>query len=101
MANKSRIERNNKCIQLCAKYANRRNQLKKQIKSSLLSIDEKYRIMQEFQHLPRNSSPTRIYRRCTVTGRPRAVYRDFALSRHVLREMAHECLLPGLLKASW
>jgi small subunit ribosomal protein S14 len=101
MANKSRIERNNKCIHLCAKYTNRRQHLKKKFQSFELSIDEKYQIMQEFQRLPRNSSPTRIYRRCIVTGRPRAVYRDFGLSRHVLREMAHECLLPGLIKASW
>ena len=101
MANRSSIERNNKRIKLCAKHANRRKFLKEQKKSSVISLDEKYRIVKELQGLPRNSAPSRIYRRGTLTGRPRAVYRDFALSRHVLREMAHECLLPGVTKASW
>jgi ribosomal protein S14 len=27
--------------------------------------------------------------------------RDFGLSRHVFREMAHQCLLPGVTKSSW
>jgi small subunit ribosomal protein S14 len=101
MANKSSIERNNKRINLAKKYANRRQLLKEQKASASLSLEDKYEIVKELQSLPRNSSPTRIYRRCVVTGRPRAVYRDFGLSRHVLREMAHECLLPGVLKASW
>jgi small subunit ribosomal protein S14 len=29
------------------------------------------------------------------------VFRDFGLSRHVFREMAHQCLLPGVTKSSW
>ena len=29
------------------------------------------------------------------------VFRDFGLSRHVVREMAHQCLLPGVRKSSW
>jgi small subunit ribosomal protein S14 len=101
MANRSSIERNNKRIKLSAKYATRRQFLKQQKKSSSISLEEKYLVVKALQLLPRNSAPTRIYRRCSVTGRPRAVYRDFGLSRHVLREMAHECLLPGVVKASW
>ena len=101
MANKSSIERNNKRIKLSEKYQDRRLALKLQMKSSSISIEEKYEILKKIQKLPRNSSPTRIYRRCSLTGRPRAVYRDFGLSRHVLREMIHEGLLPGVVKASW
>ena len=101
MANKSSIERNNKRIKLSEKYQDRRLALKLQMKSSAISIEEKYEILKKIQKLPRNSSPTRIYRRCSLTGRPRAVYRDFGLSRHVLREMIHEGLLPGVVKASW
>ena len=55
----------------------------------------------ELQKLPRNSSPTRLHNRCQQTGRPHAYYRDFGLSRHNLREMAHKGLLPGVTKASW
>ena len=51
--------------------------------------------------MPPNSLPVRLRNRCWKTGRSRGVYRDFGLSRHVIREMAHQCLLPGLIKASW
>ena len=39
--------------------------------------------------------------RCWKTGRPRAIFQDFGLSRHVFREMAHNCFLPGVTKSSW
>nr|UXD06471.1 ribosomal protein S14 [Eutreptiella sp. CCMP1594] len=53
------------------------------------------------QKLPKNSSRSRLHNRCIVTGRPKGYYRFFGLSRHVLREMAHEGLLPGVTKSSW
>jgi Ribosomal protein S14 len=36
-----------------------------------------------------------------VTGRPRAVYRKFGLSRIMLRELGNKGLIPGLTKSSW
>ena len=65
------------------------------------SLKEKYEFQRKLQALPRNSSPVRLHNRCLITGRPKGYYRDFGLSRHVLREMAHEGLLPGVRKASW
>jgi small subunit ribosomal protein S14 len=53
------------------------------------------------QKLPRNSSPTRIRIRCTVTGRGRGVYRKFGLCRNMFRQMALEGKIPGIRKASW
>jgi small subunit ribosomal protein S14 len=100
MAKKSMIERDKKRQILAAKYYERRQVLKEQIKEAS-SIDQKCQLHRELQKLPRNSAPARITRRCFVTGRPKAVYRDFGLSRHVLREMAHACLLPGITKSSW
>jgi small subunit ribosomal protein S14 len=100
MAKKSMIERDKKRKFLAEKYSNRREELKQQI-TQAVSLEEKAQLYRELQCLPRNSAPTRITRRCFVTGRPKAVYRDFGLSRHVLREMAHACLLPGVIKASW
>jgi small subunit ribosomal protein S14 len=44
---------------------------------------------------------TRKVRRCQVTGRARAVYRKFRVSRIVLRELALEGKVPGMRKASW
>lgn len=100
MAKKSMIERDKKRQLLSSKYSNIRQQLKEQINQSV-SLEEKAELYRKLQSLPRNSAPTRITRRCFVTGRPKAVYRDFGLSRHVLREMAHACLLPGVIKSSW
>ena len=51
--------------------------------------------------LPRDSSPTRIRNRCSMSGRPRAFLRHFGLSRIALREMALNGLIPGVRKASW
>ncbi|KAJ4736372.1 hypothetical protein LUZ62_010106 [Rhynchospora pubera] len=49
----------------------------------------------------KKSAPIRLHRRCLFTGRPKANYRDFGLSGHILREMIHACLLPGATKSSW
>nr|YP_009258501.1 ribosomal protein S14 [Netrium digitus]ANI25532.1 ribosomal protein S14 [Netrium digitus] len=100
MAKKSLIERNKKRIKLSQIYAARRNCILEQIREAE-SLDEKCILHRKLQSLPRNSAPVRVGRRCFITGRPKAVYRDFGLSRHVLREMAHTGLLPGVKKSSW
>nr|YP_010892626.1 ribosomal protein S14 [Pleurozia subinflata]URH13443.1 ribosomal protein S14 [Pleurozia subinflata] len=100
MAKKSLIEREIKRQNLEKKYRIIRNYLKIEI-NKVLSLDEKWKIRRKLQSLPRNSAPSRLHRRCFLTGRPRANYRDFGLSRHLLREMAHACLLPGVVKSSW
>ena len=43
----------------------------------------------------------RLRLRCRLCGRPRAVYRKFGICRICLRNMAHEGIIPGLMKASW
>ena len=48
-----------------------------------------------------DANPNRIMNRCSVTGRPHAVYRKFGLSRITLREMASQGKIPGMTKASW
>jgi len=53
------------------------------------------------QKLPRNSSPTRLRNRCSVTGRGRGVYRKFGLCRNMFRQLASEGKIPGVRKASW
>ena len=44
---------------------------------------------------------TRAYTRCSMCGRPRAVYRKFGICRICLRERALLGDVPGLRKASW
>jgi len=100
MAKKSMIEREKKRQKLVDKYAQKREEIKAQIAQST-SQQEKMNLHRQLQQLPRASSPTRLRNRCWVTGRSRGYYRDFGLSRHVLREMAHEGLLPGVTKSSW
>ena len=51
--------------------------------------------------LPRNANPTRVRNRCELTGRSRAYYRKFRLSRIMLRELANKGLIPGVVKSSW
>ena len=94
------VEREKKRIKLNKKYAEKRSILLNQYKTTE-DFTLKLEIHSKIQRLPRNSSKIRIRNRCWKTGRPRGVYRDFGLSRHVFREMAHECLLPGLKKSSW
>ena len=100
MAKKSMIQREKKRIQLEKKYALKRSTLLKKYKNET-NFNLKLDIHLKIQKLPRNSSKTRIRNRCWKTGRPRGVFRDFGLSRHIFREMAHECLLPGITKSSW
>jgi small subunit ribosomal protein S14 len=100
MAKKSMIEREKKRIQLTNKYFLKRAILLKKYQAAE-NFNSKLEIHSKLQKLPRNSSKTRIRNRCWKTGRPRGVFRDFGLSRHVFREMAHQCLLPGVTKSSW
>ncbi len=100
MAKKSMIEREKKRKRMVEQYAEKRADLQEQF-AAAPSQQQKLAIHRQIQQLPRNSAPTRVRNRCWVTGRSRGFYRDFGLSRHVLREMAHQGLLPGVVKSSW
>ncbi len=89
MARKSLIAREEKRRKLVEKYAKLRKELKEKGDYEAL------------QKLPKNSSPVRLNNRCMFTGRARAYYRKFGVSRLVLREMALRGEIPGLKKASW
>ena len=100
MAKKSMVEREKKRIRLEKKYSLKRATLLAEYKTAE-SFANKLEIHSKIQQLPRNSAKTRIRNRCWKTGRPRGVFQDFGLSRHVFREMAHQGLLPGVTKSSW
>ena len=100
MAKKSMIEREKKRKKLVEKYAEKRKELKEQFMKAE-DLGEKIELHRKLQRLPRNSARNRVRNRCWLTGRPRGYYRDFGLSRNVMREMAHEGLLPGVVKSSW
>lgn len=100
MAKKGMIERELKRQNLAQKYSEKRKKILKEF-SEAVSFEEKYSIHIKLQKLPRNSSQVRLRNRCWKTGKPRGFYRDFGLSRNMLREMGHQGLLPGLTKSSW
>jgi small subunit ribosomal protein S14 len=113
MAKKSMIQRENRRFLLVLKYKYKRKTILSRLKNYIrtkfsdsletepLKETKLYLLQKELQKLPVNSSPTRLRNRCWKTGRSRGFYRDFGLSRHVIREMAHDGLLPGVIKASW
>ena len=94
------IQREKKREILARKYQVKRLSLKREIKSNI-SYSNKLEVYQKLQKLPKNSSPCRKRNRCWQTGRSRAFYRDFGLSRHVLREFSHAGIIPGITKSSW
>ena len=97
MAKQSLIQREIKRILLYQKY----KEQKKILLLDFYKAEIKQEIHNKIQKLPKNSSKCRIRNRCWKTGRSRGYYRDFGLSRHVFREMAHQGFLPGITKSSW
>ena len=101
MAKKSVIHRNKKRERMVARYASRRAALKKIMADPDVSEEDFYAAQGKLAKLPRNSSPVRLVKRCTLTGRPRATIRKFGLSRITFRELALQGKVPGVIKASW
>jgi len=101
MAKKCQINRDNRRRQLIDKYAEKRASLRKRLNDPEVSIEEKLEIQQAFAKLPRNSCPTRLNRRCQVSGRSHGYYKKFSISRIALRELALRGQLPGVRKSSW
>ena len=71
------------------------------IHGARVSDEDRAAARRKLEQLPRNSSPTRLRNRCTLTGRPRGVFRKFGLGRNKLREIAMRGEIPGVVKASW
>ncbi len=101
MAKKSQVLRDQGRLALVSKHAAKRAELRKRLKDQNLSMEEKLEVQEAFAKLPRNSCPTRVTRRCRITGRSHAVYRKFGVSRIMLREMTLKGELPGMRKSSW
>lgn len=100
MSKKSLIEKEKNRRKLAQKYLQKRKNLKRQIKQSEF-LEEKFTLHRELQKIPRNSAPTRLNNRCSLSGRRKGFLRSFGISRHFFRELAHEGLLPGVKKSSW
>ena len=101
MAKTSQIFRDLRRKQLIKKHAAKRAALRKRLKDPNASMEEKLEVQEAFAKLPRNSCPTRLKRRCVVSGRARSNYRKFGISRIALRDLGLKGQLPGVRKSSW
>ena len=101
MAKKSSIEKNKRRERMAKRFGAKRAKLKAIAGDRALDMEQRFEAAQKLAELPRNSSPTRVRNRCELTGRPRAVYRKFKLSRVALRQLASLGALPGVVKSSW
>jgi len=101
MAKTSLINRELKRRATVKKYAAKRAELKAVMDNVKLSDEERMAARLKFQQLPRDASPVRLRNRCTLTGRPRGVFRKFGLARGKLRQLAMHGEIPGVIKASW
>jgi small subunit ribosomal protein S14 len=101
MPKTSAIERNKKRIKLSSKFAAKRIELKAALVNPATTDEEFFSAQKQLQKLPRNSSPTRIRNRCSLSGRPRAYIRKFGVSRITFRELALNGKIPGVIKSSW
>lgn len=98
---KTLIEKDKKRRYLTKKFEFKRLLLKYIIFNQ--SLDSYYRQQAQFllNNLPKNSSRVRIKNRCIITGRAKSVYRQFRVSRIVLKHFGLNGIIPGLRKASW
>ena len=101
MAKLSSINKNERRRKLVKKYAGRYAKLKAIADDESRDETERTIARLKMAEIPRNGNPTRVRNRCELTGRSRAVYRKFRLSRIMLREMGNKGLIPGLTKSSW
>jgi small subunit ribosomal protein S14 len=101
LAKTSQVLRDDYRKKLIKKHAAKRAELRKKLKDPEVSIEEKLEVQKAFAKLPRNSCPTRLNRRCRISGRSRSYYQKFAISRIALRDLALKGQLPGVRKSSW
>jgi small subunit ribosomal protein S14 len=72
--------------------------LKSIVMSSRLPSAVRGAAQRQLAEMSPNTSASRIRMRCTITGRPRAVFSDLKMSRIMLRDLASSGQLPGICK---
>tara|TARA_B100000963_G_scaffold227420_1_gene198372 strand:+ start:1080 stop:1385 length:306 start_codon:yes stop_codon:yes gene_type:complete len=101
MAKQSSVQKNLLRQKMIKKFKIKRDNLKLKIKDKNISLEERIKLQNKLNDLPRNGSRIRHRNRCEITGRPRGNYRKFGLSRIKLRELSMSGDLPGVIKSSW
>jgi small subunit ribosomal protein S14 len=101
MAKKSAVEKNARRARLVQKHAAKRARLRAIARDRSLPPEERFQAYLKLAEMPRNGAAVRVRNRCQLTGRPRAFYRKFRLSRIALRDLASVGQVPGMVKSSW
>ncbi len=101
MAKKSAVEKNARRARLVKKQAGKRARLRAMARDRSLPPEERFQAYLKLAEMPRNGAAVRVRNRCQLTGRPRAYYRKFRLSRIALRDLASVGQIPGMVKSSW
>ncbi|MDD3288370.1 MAG: 30S ribosomal protein S14 [Alphaproteobacteria bacterium] len=101
MAKKSMIEKNNRRRRMSKQKQASRAKLKALIMDKDTSMEDRFSAVMKLAEFPRNSAKVRIRNRCELSGRPRAFYRKFKLSRIAFRDLASSGQIPGVIKSSW
>jgi small subunit ribosomal protein S14 len=101
MAKISSVNKNNHRRKLVAQYAVKRKKLKELASDLSKQPEERFAARLKLAQLPRNSSATRVRNRCELTGRSRGYYRKLKVCRNMLRELASQGMIPGMVKSSW
>ena len=101
MAKLSLINRDKKRREIVQKFKAKRAALLETINNQKASDEDRDAARVTLQLLPRDASPVRLRNRCSITGRPRGVYRKFGLGRSKLRDFIMAGEVPGVIKASW
>jgi len=101
MAKTSAVNRNAKRARMASRDKEKRTALKNIVMDRSLPVEDRFEASLKLAELPRNGSRVRVRLRCKLTGRPRANYRKFELSRVMLRDLANNGQIPGMVKSSW
>lgn len=98
---KNLIEKDKKRRYLYANYEKKYLALKYLVNNLTLPDSTRQQAYHKLKNLPQHGKLTKIRSRCVVTGRGRAVYKKFKLSRLAFRQLALQGNLPGIKKSSW
>src|ERR1700709_2582833 len=101
MSKVSQVNRNHKRERMAARDKRKRQTLKDTVMDRTLPVEDRFEASIKLAQLPRNGAKIRVRLRCELTGRSRGNYRKFKLSRMMLRDLASNGQIPGMVKASW
>jgi small subunit ribosomal protein S14 len=101
MAKTSQVNRNAMRAYMAKRDKSKRIALKSIVMDRTLPVEDRFNASLKLAQLPRNGAAVRVRLRCALTGRSRGNYRKFKLSRIMLRSLANEGQIPGMVKASW